>query len=401
MRAISCWMILAVTLTAADWPQWGGPGRDFQLPEDASAPGWPQSGPKQIWTRDLGEGYSSMLVAGGMLYTMYRKGTQDVVIAMEPTTGKTIWETGIDAPHVQGMNVEAGPGPHSTPLFANGRVFVNTVIGHLVALDAKTGKRIWSHDLWKEYKGNFLERGYASSPVAFKDTVIVPVGGAGRALMAFRQSDGSVAWSKGDFDNAYSSPVVIRAGDRDQVVSFMTTHVMGADASTGEPLWSIEHKTMYDINAATPAWCEEAGVLVVSSAYNGGGRGIQVDKTAKELWHHNRLRVHHTNMVCKGGVVYGSSGDFGPAPMTAIDVKSGKVLWQDRAFAKAAFVLAKDRLYVVDDDGTVGVASISPQGMKVLGEAQLLRANAWTAPVLSGNRLYARDRHKLIALELN
>jgi outer membrane protein assembly factor BamB len=298
------------------------------------------------------------------------------------------------------MNIEAGPGPHSTPLIVGGRMFVTTVVAHLVALDLKTGKRLWSHDLWKEYKGNFLDRGYSASPLAYKDTIIVPVGGPGRALIAFRQKDGSVVWSKGDFDNAQSSPIVIRAGNRDQVVSFMAKQVMAADPNTGDVLWSVEHKTMYDINAATPVWCEDAGVLVVSSAYDGGARGIQVTSEAKELWHHNRLRVHHTNMVCRDGVVYGSSGDFGPAPLTAVDAKTGKVLWQDRAFAKAAFVLAGDRLFVVDDDGTVAIATISPKGLKVLAEAQLLRANAWTAPVVSGPRLFVRDRHKIMALAL-
>jgi outer membrane protein assembly factor BamB len=400
MRVLGVCLIVFGAAAGADWLQWGGPNRSFRLPEGARAPGWPASGPKELWTRNLGEGYSSLVISGPTLYTMYRKGSQDVVIALEPAAGKTVWETAIDAPHASGMNVEAGPGPHSTPLIVGDRIFVTTVAGSLVALDLKSGKRLWSHDLWKEFKGTFLERGYASSPIAYKDSLILPVGGAGRALMAFRQKDGSVLWSRGDLDNAYSSPILIRAGDRDQVVSLMAKDVMGADASTGEVLWSIPHHTMYDINAATPAWCEEAGVLVVSSGYDGGARGIQVAKGAKELWSHKRLRVHHTNMVCADGVVYGSSGDFGPAPLTAVEAKTGKVLWQDRAFAKASFVLAGDRLYVVDDDGTVAVATISREGLKVLGEAQLLRANAWTAPVLSGSRLFVRDRHRVVALAL-
>lgn len=400
MRWIAVSLIVVAT-HAQEWLQWGGPTRNFRLPTSPKISAWPASGPKQVWSRELGDGYSSMLVSGNVLYTMYRKGTQDVVIALDPSTGKNIWETPIDAPHVSGMNVEAGPGPHSTPLIVGDRIFVTTVIAHLIALDRKTGKSLWSHDLWKEYKGNFLERGYSSSPVAYKDTIIVPVGGAGRALMAFRRKDGSVVWSKGDFNNAQSSPIIIRAGGRDQVISFMTKQVMAADPRNGDVLWSVGHQTQYDINAATPVWCEDASVLVVSSAYDGGARGIEVGPNAKELWNHKRLRVHHTNMVCKDGVVYGSSGDFGPAPLTAVDAKTGKVLWQDRAFAKATFVLAGDRLFVVDDDGTVAVASVSPQGLKVLAEAQLLRANAWTAPVVSGSRMFVRDRHKIMALALD
>ena len=193
-----------------------------------------------------------MVMLNGVLYTMYRKGSQDVAVAINPANGKTVWETAIDAPHVSGMNIEAGPGPHSTPLIVGSRIFVTTVMGNLVALDLKSGKRIWSHDLWKEFNGTFLERGYAASALAHKDGRIVPVGGAGHGIMAFRQNDGSVLWSRGDLDNAYSSPILIRAGGRDQVVSFMAKDVMGVDANTGEVLWSIKHHTMYDINAATP-----------------------------------------------------------------------------------------------------------------------------------------------------
>lgn len=400
MRSARLIAAFSFALSAADWPQWGGPERNFRLPEGAAAPGWPASGPKQLWARDLGDGYSSLLLSGNVLYTMCRRGTQDVVIALDSSSGRTIWETAIDAPHRPGMNIEAGPGPHSTPLIAGDRIFVTTVMAHLVALDRKTGTRLWSHDLWNEFKGTFLERGYASSPLAWKDTVIVPVGGAGHALMAFRQKDGSVAWSGGDAENAYSSPIVIRAAGRDQIVSFLSKEVLAVEAGRGKVLWSVGHRTMHDIHAATPVWCANESVLVVSSAYDGGARGIQVGERTTEVWNHKRLRVHHTNMVCRDGVVYGSSGDFGPAPLTAIDARTGAVLWQDRAFAKASFVMAGDTLYVVDDDGTVALATISLKGLKVLGEAQLLRANSWTPPTLDGARLYVRDRHRILALDL-
>lgn len=392
--------LLIVCANAADWPQFGGPKRDFQIPPSSKPLAWPANGPKEVWARPLGEGYSSMVLVEKTLYTMYRKGSQDIVAALDADTGKTVWETAIDAPHRSGMNIEAGPGPHSTPAVAGGRIFVTTVVGQLAALDRKTGARLWSHDLWTEYKGNVLERGYAASPLLYRETIIVPVGGKGSGLMAFRQSDGTRIWSGGDMENAYSSPIILKAGGRDQVVSFMAKDVIGVDAATGEMLWSAPHKTQYDINATPPAWCEADGVLVVSSAYDGGARGFEITTKAKELWHHNRLRTHHTNMVCAGGVIYGSSGDFGPAPLTAVDAKSGRVLWQNRAFTKASFVMSGNTLFVTDDDGSVGMAAVSREGFELLGEMQLLRANSWTVPLLDGSRFFVRDRHRLIALQL-
>ncbi len=387
---------------AEDWTQWGGPARNFQVRGETKPPIWPQGGPRQLWSRDLGDGYAAVVTAGDSAYTMYRKGAQDVVIAMDAATGKTLWETALDAPHRPNMNIEAGPGPHSTPAIAGDRIFVTTVVGTLAALDRKSGKRLWARELWTEVKGTFLERGYASSPLIHKETVVVPVGGKGRAVMAFKQSDGATVWSGGDADNAYSSPIAIRAGT-EAIVSFMAKEVIAVDASNGKQLWSVPHRTSFDINAATPVWCEDSGILVVSSAYDGGARGLKLNagQPPAELWNHKPLRVHHNNLLCIGGVVYGSSGDFGPAPLTAVDAKSGKVLWQDRAFSKASCVATGNTVYVTDDDGTVGLATISPEGMKVLGESQLLRANSWTCPTPQGSRLFVRDRHKLIALDFS
>ena len=149
MRFLWLGAVLLGTMSAADWLQWGGPGRDFRLPAGTSTPSWPAA-PKQMWSRDLGDGYSSMLMSGNVLYTMYRKGSQDIVIALDAATGKTAWETAIDAPHRQGMNVEAGPGPHSTPLIVGDKIFATSVIGQLVALNRSTGKKVWSRELWSE-----------------------------------------------------------------------------------------------------------------------------------------------------------------------------------------------------------------------------------------------------------
>jgi hypothetical protein len=102
-----------------------------------------------------------------------------------------------------------------------------------------------------------------------------------------------------------------------------------------------------------------------------------------------------------GAEVMAILGDFGPAPLTAVEAKTGTVLWKDRAFAKASFVLAGETLFVVDDDGSVAAAKIAREGIKVLGEEQLLRVNAWTGPTVSDSRLFVRDRHRIIALEMS
>jgi outer membrane protein assembly factor BamB len=113
------------------------------------------------------------------------------------------------------------------------------------------------------------------------------------------------------------------------------------------------------------------------------------------------MRVHHGTAVRVGDTVYASSGDFGPAFVVAANVKTGDVLWQDRSFSKANFLYADGKLIILDEDGKLALATVSPAGLKVLSQVELLKKISWTAPTLVGTRLYVRDRKTLIALDLS
>jgi len=120
------------------WLQWGGPHRNFQT--EAKLPHkWPPAGPKIVWRRALGEGYSSILVENNVLYTMYRNAGTEFVIAADAGTGKTIWEYSYSAPF-RNDAAEFGNGPHATPAIAGDRLFTTGSSGKLHALDKKTGK---------------------------------------------------------------------------------------------------------------------------------------------------------------------------------------------------------------------------------------------------------------------
>ena len=399
--------LLAGTITqgaSLEWPQFAGPHRNFTSDVTGLANSWPASGPKKLWSRDLGDGYSGIAVDGAVLYTMYRRGSDEVTLAAAAATGKTIWEHTENASFQSGMAMENGPGPHATPLVTAGAVYAVGILAHLVCLDKNTGKVVWSHDLWREFNGTPMDRGYSGSPIAWKNTIVMKVGGAGHALMAFNQKDGKVVWQKQDFVNSPSSPILIKVDGQDQLVAAMFDHVVGIDPDTGALLWKHPHSTSWGLNISLPLWTA-GNTLFVSSAYNGGSVALELHvvngKTqVKELWNTNRLRVHIGNLLRVGDTLYGSSGDFGPAPLTALDAKTGKVLWQDRSFPKATLLYADGKLIAVDEDGNLSLATVSPAGLKVLSRAELLRSNAWTAPSLAGTTLYVRDRHTLMALDL-
>jgi outer membrane protein assembly factor BamB len=387
-----------------EWPQFGGPNRNFTSDVKGLANQWPSSGPKRLWARELGEGYSGIVIDGPVLYTMYRRGDQEVTIAAATDTGKTIWEHAAAAPFRSGMAMENGPGPHATPLVTANGLYTAGILAKLVCHDKKTGKVLWSHDLAEEFGATPMDRGFSTSPIAWKDTVIMKIGGSGSGFVAFHQKDGKVVWKGLSFENSPGSPVLIRVDGQDQLVSMSADQIMGVNPDTGELLWSHTHRTNWGLNIALPVWGSD-NILLVSSAYDSGARAIELHvangKTAvKELWNTNRLRVHIGNLVRVGDVVYGSSGDFGPAPLTALDVKTGRLLWQDRAFSKATLLYADDKLIALDEDGNLGLAKISPGGLKVLSRVSVLRSNAWTAPSLAGTTFYVRDRRTMMAFDL-
>jgi outer membrane protein assembly factor BamB len=230
------------------------------------------------------------------------------------------------------------------------------------------------------------------------------VGGPSSSLVAFNQKDGTVAWKKHDFRNSTSSPILINVDGQDQLVAFMYGEVVGVDPAKGDLLWSHAHPVEYGLNTITPVWGPD-NLLFISSGYNGGSRVIKLsragDKTnVEELWAHGLMRVHFTNAIRVGEVVYGSSGDFGPAPFTAVNVKTGKVLWRNRTFPRASFLLAEGRFIILDEDGDLLLATPTPEGLTVAPKVTLLSNNSWTVPSLAGTRLYLRDRKNIMALEL-
>jgi len=389
----------------SDWLQWGGPSRNFTTNSKGLAAAWPSTGPKRLWSRPLGPGHSSILASGNTLYTMYNQGEQEVVIALAADTGKTIWEYKYDAPSPAGMDYEFGVGPHSTPLLVGDLLYTVGATGKLFALDKKTGKIAWAHDLWTEYGGTKRGRGYSCSPIAYKNTVILTLGGPGQALIAFNQKDGTVAWKNQTLDMSPSSPIIVNVDGQDQLIAFLGKVVAGIDPNNGNLLWSHPHVTEWGLNISTPVWGTD-NLLFISSAYSGGSRVLRLTQkdgktTAEELWFHRRMRLHHGTAVRIGDYIYGSSGDFGPAFLAAVNVKTGEIAYQDRSFPKSNLLLAEGKLIILDEDGNLALATATPTELKVISKVSVMRNLAWTAPTLVGTNLYLRDRHTITALDLS
>jgi len=411
-------LLLSMTATVVacsppDWVQWGGPSRDFKSDATGLAASWPETGPPQLWSRDLGEGYAGISVQGGRLYTMYRRDDREVVIAVEAATGKSVWEYAYDAPFIMPgreedpveFNLEQGPGPHSMPAIVGDRLFTLGTTGWLHCLDRGTGDVIWTHNLLTKFRGGVKKRGYAATPLAYKDTVIVPVGAAGAGIVAFNQKDGGIVWQKHDFRPAYANPILIDVDGQVQFIAFMREWLVGVDPDNGDLFWSHPLDSINGTHVSTPVWGED-NLLFYSAAYGLGSHVIKLTRsgtttTVKELWYSPRFRVHFSTAMRLGDVVYASTGDFGPAFFTAADIHTGSILWRERSLARASFLYAEGRFIMIDEDGTLVLATPSAEGLTIHSEVELLSNTARTVPTLVGKTLYVRDRKTMMALDLS
>src|SRR5262245_3835135 len=390
---------------AQDWPQWGGPGRDFKTTSTGLRTHWPAGGPPQLWNRSLGEGHSAIVAEGARLYTMYRRGEQEVVIALDAKTGKTIWEYIYAAPYLRGMDMSYGDGPHATPLIVGQSLYTVGATAKLFCLEKSTGKPRWSHELWRGFTGG-THMGYSSSPLAYKNMLIMQADGAGRSLMAFDLNSGRVVWQALNFRISNSSPIIINVDGQDQLVTFTHDEILGADPNDGALLWSrrIAAQWEFHFTISTPVW-GPGNLLFASAAYGVGGRVLHLSRSGgqtivKELWQSERARVHKENAIRLGDVIYASTGHLGPAFFTAIDVRTGKVLWQDRRFSHANFVYADGKFIILDEDGALGLATPTARGLTVHSQVEILTSRSWTIPTLVGRTLYLRDRKNIMALQL-
>jgi outer membrane protein assembly factor BamB len=198
---------------------------------------------------------------------------------------------------------------------------------------------------------------------------------------------------------------LINVDGLDQLVQVMDGLVFAQNPHNGDLQWQVPFKADYGIAVSTPVF-GPGNLLFVSAEYDAGSKGIQLQRSgdrvkATEVWASTRLRLHHGNAMRIGAAIYFTSGGKGSQPiLTAIDAKTGAILWQERSIAKATFIWADQKLITLDGDGNLMIAYPSPQGFKIAAKAELLTSLAWSPPTLVGTRLYIRDRRNMMAVEL-
>jgi outer membrane protein assembly factor BamB len=385
----------------AFWPRFHGPKDDNISPDKGLLQQWPEGGPKLLWTAPgLGEGFSGVSINDGLIYTAGVVENQALVFAIDMMKGNIVWKTP-NGPAWSGQY----PGSRGTPTYDSGRLYHESAAGDVICLDAKSGTKIWAKNTLSEFEAPNIRWALAESLLIDGNRLICCPGGPKASVAALDKKTGNVVWAaKSTGDQAgYASPCLIECQKLRMVLTMNQRALIGVNAGDGDLLFRYEHKTEYDVNATTPAYRD--GQIFITSGYGSGSEmlKLKVDgskASVEKLWDAKLLDDHHGGLVVLDGFIYGCSfrGNW-----ICLDWATGNVTYNQKLVGKGSLTYADGMLYILSENGQVGLVSAQSKDPKVISQFKLPsggEGKSWAHPVVCGGRLYIRHGNVLFAFDV-
>ena len=384
------------TAVKAIWPGFRGPERDSVVRGVRIDTDWARTPPVQLWRRPIGPGWSSFAVRGNVIYTQEQRGDDEIVAAYNMSTGQPVWRHREAA---RFWESNAGAGPRGTPTISDdGRVYAFGGTGILNALDADSGKAVWSRNAALDLKATVPDWGFSSSPLVIDDEVVVGVAGQ---LAAYDRATGTQRWMGPVHGGSYASPHLMTLGGVAQILQGSGIGVTSV-ALDGTLLW--EHQWSGG-TIVQPARMPEGDVLitVLGGAGGAGMRRIAVANTSgkwttEERWTSNGLKPYFNDFVVHNGHAYGFDGSI----LAAVDLKDGARKWKGGRYGQGQMVLLPDQnlLLVLSEEGELALVSATPDQFTEIARFKVLEGKTWNHPVIVGDVLLVRNDAEMAAFRL-
>lgn len=371
-------------LSPSDWNAWRGRYQDGRAEEGTIPHKWSET-ENVLWRSDIpGRGHGSPIVIGGAVFLATANDSTQTqsVICFDRATGSQQWQTVL---HEGGFPVMGSI--HNKSSNANGTIacdgrqlyiaMLNDNAIMVSALDL-SGEIVWQREV-----GKFISKfGYAPSPILYQSLVIVAADNVGGGYLAALDNEtGQIAWraSRGDADS-YSSPSVIRAGGRDQLLISGNDAVASYDPESGDLLWQT------DFLKATCGTIVSDGHRIYASGGYPDSQTVCLSADGKQLWSNNIKTYEPSLLVVRDRLL--TVNDKGVA--ICWDGKSGKELWKKRLGGNfsASPVLVKDTVLVPNLSGDTFVFKADPE--YVLLSKNHLGEDCYASPAISGRQLFLR-----------
>jgi outer membrane protein assembly factor BamB len=351
-------LTLAASAHAQEWPQFRGPegqghSTDRNLPLD-----WSET-KNIVWkSRVPGLGWSSPVVSGGRVWLTSATGDRDIslrAIAYDVETGREAVNVEVfkvrSRREINPKNSWASP----TPIVEGDRVYVHYGAEGTAALTT-SGDIVWKKQFPYE-----SQHGAGGSPVLHGDLLIVNCDGSDAAfVVALEKQTGKVKWRRDrryPADQAYSTPLVIRVGDRDQLISVGAFRAAAYDPATGREIWRVSYADGFS-NVPRPVFAH--GLVYIATGFQQPSLiAVRPDGTGDVTRTHVAWTLKRGAPLTPSPLVVGDElylvNDGGIA--TCLDARSGEILWQMRLGGtySASPTFAAGRIYLPAEEGVTTV----------------------------------------------
>jgi outer membrane protein assembly factor BamB len=234
---------------------------------------------------------------------------------------------------------------------------------------------------------------------------LVAGGGSNQSYLAFRADNGQVLWKTGSDRPTHSTPILATIHGKEQAIFMAERGVVSRDPADGRELWHYPFPYRTSTAASPVVW---QNIVNCAAAYGVGGGACQVKRTGEtwevtELWRSpgNDTAAHWSTAVAHDGYLYGLYGhrDFAKNAFKCIDIRTGKILWQEPGFGPSQVIMAGGRLVATTDYGQLVLIEPTPTAYRELARIDAIKGKVWASPAFSDGQLLLRSTTKGLCLE--
>lgn len=411
-----------------------GPQRDGVWRETGIIDKFPPGGPKVRWRVPVGAGYSSPSVAAGKVFVLERKVREGVsrpsnpfarlsvpgverLVCLDEQTGKALWAQEYSCDYTMSYNA----GPRAAPAVDGDRVYTMGGEGDLQCRRTSDGQLLWQKHLGGQHTPMW---GFAASPLVEGDKLIAIGADPDATVLAFNKLSGQSIWKAVPAQEpGYSSPIVIEAGGKRQLIVWNPQSLNSLDPQTGSTYWSEPFVSKAGMSIATP---RRSGDLLLVTAFYNGAMMMTLDPQAPRasvLWkiggksERNTASLHAVmcTPVIADDFVYGVCS-YGQ--LRCLKAQTGQRVWETFAattgdagqtrWANAFIVAQADRYFLFNETGDLIIARLSPAGYQEISRVHLLdptnldpgRPVVWSQPAFANRSIYARNDREIVCASL-
>jgi outer membrane protein assembly factor BamB len=404
LTTLSCFTLNAQN--SKEWPCFHGPDHTNKSAETGLLKEWPKTGPNLLWTiSGLGEGYSSAIIANEFLYTEGRSGDRTTAFCFD-LNGKQVWKNSFGKAWNTSLSwASTYIGSRSTPTYDNGTLFVLGESGRLTALEAKTGKEIWSKELTDVFDASIPDYGYSESVLIDGDNLFVRPTGKKAYMACLNKHNGETIWSCNELNGkeGYSSFILKDFGGYHQIIGSTGNSYFGVDTKSGKLLWKVDFANQRELNVADAISYNE--YVFVSSGYGKGSmlfklKSVGKGLTTEKVWESDLMDNHHGGVILHNGYLYGSGTNA--RGWFCLDFLTGKQMWKTPN-GKGSITFADGMLYMLDERGNMKLVRATSGKYECTGEFIVPKGGDsmyWAHPVVYVGRLYIRHGDKIFAYDI-